>query len=32
MNADGSDQHQLVPGTGLQAVPAWQPRGVGAGD
>jgi Tol biopolymer transport system component len=29
MNADGSDQHQLVAGTSLQAVPAWQPRGVG---
>ena len=32
MNDNGSGQHQLVPGTGLQAVPAWQPRGVGAGD
>jgi len=26
MNADGSDQHAVHPG-GLQAVPAWQPRG-----
>jgi Tol biopolymer transport system component len=29
MNADGSDQHQLIPGTGLDAVPSWQARGVG---
>jgi TolB protein len=26
MNADGSDPHAVHP-TGLQAVPAWQPRG-----
>jgi Tol biopolymer transport system component len=31
MNADGSDQHQLLAGTHLQAVPAWQPRGVAKG-
>ena len=32
MNADGSDQHQLVAGTHLQAVPAWQARGVAQGN
>jgi TolB protein len=31
MNADGTGQHQLTPGTGRSAVPAWQARGVGAG-
>ena len=31
MNADGSGQHQLTPGTRVAAVPAWQARGVGAG-
>jgi Tol biopolymer transport system component len=32
MNANGSNQHQLLPGTHLQAVPAWQARGVAQGD
>jgi hypothetical protein len=32
MNADGTDQHQLVAGQSLQAVPSWQARGVGAGN
>jgi Tol biopolymer transport system component len=32
MNADGSDQHQLIAGQSLQAVPSWQARGVGAGN
>jgi TolB protein len=32
MNVDGSDQHRLTAGTILQAVPAWQSRGVGEGD
>jgi Tol biopolymer transport system component len=32
MNADGSNQHQLLVGTHLQAVPAWQARGVAQGD
>jgi len=32
MNSDGSDQHRLTPGEILQAVPAWQSRGVGEGD
>ncbi len=31
MNADGTGQHQLTPGTRLAAVPGWQARGVGAG-
>jgi Tol biopolymer transport system component len=31
MNADGTGQHQVTPGTRLAAVPAWQARGVGAG-
>lgn len=31
MNADGSDVHPLLGGTHLQAVPAWQPRGVALG-
>ena len=30
MNADGSDQHSIVSGTGF--VPGWQARGVGATD
>jgi len=30
MNADGSDQHRLMPGTILQAVPAWQVSAAGA--
>jgi Tol biopolymer transport system component len=30
MNADGSDQHRLMPGTILQAVPAWQVSTTGA--
>jgi hypothetical protein len=32
MNVDGTDQHRLSPGEILQAVPAWQSRGVGEGD
>jgi TolB protein len=31
MNADGTGQHQVTPGTRLAAVPTWQARGVGAG-
>lgn len=31
MNADGSDQHRLLAGSSLQAVPAWQPRDVSDG-
>ena len=31
MNADGTGQHALTPGTQRAAVPAWQARGVGAG-
>ena len=31
MNADGTDQHQLIAGTRLAAVPSWQARGAGAG-
>jgi len=31
MNADGTGQHQLTPGTRIAAVPTWQARGVGAG-
>jgi Periplasmic component of the Tol biopolymer transport system len=31
MNADGSEQHRLVPGVILQAVPSWQQTGVAAG-
>jgi Tol biopolymer transport system component len=30
MNADGSDQHRLMEGTILQAVPAWQASAAGA--
>jgi Tol biopolymer transport system component len=29
MNADGTGQHRLLSAPSLQAVPAWQPRGVG---
>ena len=32
MNADGSNQHQLVAVSRLDAVPSWQARGVGAGN
>ena len=32
MNADGSNQHQLVAGLRLDAVPSWQARGVGSGN
>jgi len=31
MNADGTGQHQVVPGTRVNMVPAWQARGVGGG-
>jgi Tol biopolymer transport system component len=31
MNADGSNQHRLIAGTRLAAVPSWQARGVGGG-
>jgi Tol biopolymer transport system component len=27
MNADGSDQHPVLPSGGPQFVPAWRPRG-----
>ena len=30
MNADGSDQHQLLPGKWTGFVPAWQPLGGGS--
>jgi Tol biopolymer transport system component len=29
MNADGSDQHQLLPGSWTGFVPGWQPLGAG---
>ena len=32
MNADGTNQHRLIDGPMLQAVPAWQARGAGEGD
>jgi Tol biopolymer transport system component len=31
MKADGTGQHQLIPGTRIAAVPSWQARGVGGG-
>ena len=31
INADGTGQHQVTPGTRRAAVPSWQARGVGAG-
>jgi Tol biopolymer transport system component len=32
MNADGTNQHRLIDGPMLQAVPAWQARGIGESD
>lgn len=32
VNADGSSQHRLMSDSSLQAVPAWQPRGVSQND
>jgi TolB protein len=32
MNADGTNQHRLIDGPMLQAVPAWQARGAGDTD
>jgi Tol biopolymer transport system component len=32
MNADGTNQHRLIDGPMLQAVPAWQVRGAGGSD
>jgi Tol biopolymer transport system component len=32
MNADGTNQHRLIPDQILQAVPGWQARGVGEDD
>jgi hypothetical protein len=29
MNADGFNQHQLLPGKWIGFVPAWQPLGAG---